>query len=842
MSGGFFRGTSADQDTRFSNKAAKLLKSQKFPAELDQLVDMTKVKMDVIRPWIANRATEFLGFEDEVLINFIYGLLDGKEVDGKQIQIQLTGFMEKNTGKFMKELWGLLISAQKNASGIPQQFLDAKAEETRKKKAETDRINYEVQKKKEQEEREAEQERQKKINADLEAAKIAGSAAVSSKPSSGKASFHSHLDEGVAEKRSTRSGGKNGDARLSNAGDRSPLSHRSVPSFSRSRSQSYSVSKSPSRSPRPTKRHRSRSISRSPRHRRRSTSLGRRARSPIYTPPRRKRSPLYARSPRRRRSPSPPRRRSLSPRRRRTPSPKRRRSPVPRSPRPHRRSPVRSPRRRQMDSQSPPPRRKSRSRSPQYRSHRSMSRECNYRFNGLDSRRYRDRYPDHRPRAKQSPEGIPLDREEVEYERRARAGGGRAALELSPHHRHLPIPVRSPQRDLKIYTGKGRIVSDLSPPHRILPNPSHSPPCKMRVDDERRRLSPYQSQTVAIRERVSRRESPELRRKQEPNMRIIEKDDPRVDLYKRDVKEYGPRKVDIEQYSSDDLPVTRSGENRGRHETSEPRRKEYQAHGSDNVDRNLDHPQRRAIQVPYASEGVEYGPGRLDHGQSSLDNLPVNRSGVNHCVEYDDEEDLVGRRRSLSRDSYASDEMRHPAFKGSVDDDKVHKVDVGRKPKPKLEPVKQMIGYDSDADENDVYRRKHSDKRKSKREETGDMTLEEDGDESMSPRTSEERREAKRRRKEEKRIRKEEKRRRREERHRRKEERRASRAKAKAVANATPPERDYSAAGESDDNCHGKDLSHKSGDEEMEDEQQRLEIELRRKALESLRAKKAISH
>jgi serine/arginine repetitive matrix protein 1 len=34
--------------------------------------------MDVIKPWIANRVTELLGFEDEVLINFIYGLLDGK--------------------------------------------------------------------------------------------------------------------------------------------------------------------------------------------------------------------------------------------------------------------------------------------------------------------------------------------------------------------------------------------------------------------------------------------------------------------------------------------------------------------------------------------------------------------------------------------------------------------------------------------------------------------------------------------------------------------------------------------------------------------------------------------
>lgn len=55
-------------------------------------------------------------------------------MNGKQVQISLTGFMEKNTGKFMKELWTLLLSAQKNASGVPQQFLDAKQEETRKKK------------------------------------------------------------------------------------------------------------------------------------------------------------------------------------------------------------------------------------------------------------------------------------------------------------------------------------------------------------------------------------------------------------------------------------------------------------------------------------------------------------------------------------------------------------------------------------------------------------------------------------------------------------------------------------------------------------------------------------
>lgn len=63
-----------------------------------------------------------------------------QEVNGKEVQIQLTGFMEKNTVKFMKELWILLLSAQKNASGVPQQFLDAKEEEIRKKKV--CRISY----------------------------------------------------------------------------------------------------------------------------------------------------------------------------------------------------------------------------------------------------------------------------------------------------------------------------------------------------------------------------------------------------------------------------------------------------------------------------------------------------------------------------------------------------------------------------------------------------------------------------------------------------------------------------------------------------------------------------
>lgn len=41
-------------------------------------VDPRKVAMDAIKPWVANRITKILGFEDEVLIGYAFGLLDNK--------------------------------------------------------------------------------------------------------------------------------------------------------------------------------------------------------------------------------------------------------------------------------------------------------------------------------------------------------------------------------------------------------------------------------------------------------------------------------------------------------------------------------------------------------------------------------------------------------------------------------------------------------------------------------------------------------------------------------------------------------------------------------------------
>jgi len=124
------------------------MKSMKFPDEFHVKVDMKKVKLDVIKPWVVKKITEMLGFEDEVLVGYVYGLLEEKQnPDPKQLQINLTGFLATDASKFTLDLWKLLISAQNSIGGIPSQLLEKKKEEILKKKAEHERIAAELSKK-----------------------------------------------------------------------------------------------------------------------------------------------------------------------------------------------------------------------------------------------------------------------------------------------------------------------------------------------------------------------------------------------------------------------------------------------------------------------------------------------------------------------------------------------------------------------------------------------------------------------------------------------------------------------------------------------------------------------
>lgn len=43
-------------------------------------VDMDKVKLDVLRPWISKKITEYLHIEDDVVVEFVYNQLEDKKV------------------------------------------------------------------------------------------------------------------------------------------------------------------------------------------------------------------------------------------------------------------------------------------------------------------------------------------------------------------------------------------------------------------------------------------------------------------------------------------------------------------------------------------------------------------------------------------------------------------------------------------------------------------------------------------------------------------------------------------------------------------------------------------
>ncbi|KAK0632128.1 PWI domain-containing protein [Immersiella caudata] len=109
---------------------AKLLKSTKFPPEFNQKVDMQKVNIQVMKKWIASTVTKILGNEDDVVIELIFNLIEGgRYPDIKSLQIQLTGFLDKDTAPFCKDLWKLLLSAQDSPQGVPKELLEAKKQE-----------------------------------------------------------------------------------------------------------------------------------------------------------------------------------------------------------------------------------------------------------------------------------------------------------------------------------------------------------------------------------------------------------------------------------------------------------------------------------------------------------------------------------------------------------------------------------------------------------------------------------------------------------------------------------------------------------------------------------------
>lgn len=91
MSGTSYRGIAADQDTRFKDKTKSGLKSLgKLPNHYNVKVDIRKVAIQLITPWIHNKVEDLLGFQDEMVSEYAVSLLtqQGEYVSQRECSLQ----------------------------------------------------------------------------------------------------------------------------------------------------------------------------------------------------------------------------------------------------------------------------------------------------------------------------------------------------------------------------------------------------------------------------------------------------------------------------------------------------------------------------------------------------------------------------------------------------------------------------------------------------------------------------------------------------------------------------------------------------------------------------------
>ena len=97
----------------------------KFEDILAKKVDMSKVKISGLKPWITKRIYEMLKMEDDVVVEFIFNQLKEKFPDPRKMQINLTGLLNgKHARMFMGELWAMLDSAQNSEIEIPTELMN----------------------------------------------------------------------------------------------------------------------------------------------------------------------------------------------------------------------------------------------------------------------------------------------------------------------------------------------------------------------------------------------------------------------------------------------------------------------------------------------------------------------------------------------------------------------------------------------------------------------------------------------------------------------------------------------------------------------------------------------
>ncbi|USW54321.1 Putative PWI domain-containing protein [Septoria linicola] len=137
---------------------ARAMRNTKFDPEFSKKVDMTKVNLPVIKKWVSDEIARILNSDDDVVTEMLFTLLEaGKYPNIKQIQTDISGFLDKDAAPFCRQLWKLLLSAQADPKGIPQELLEAKKFELIQERIAEDRAREEA-RQREIEDRERERE------------------------------------------------------------------------------------------------------------------------------------------------------------------------------------------------------------------------------------------------------------------------------------------------------------------------------------------------------------------------------------------------------------------------------------------------------------------------------------------------------------------------------------------------------------------------------------------------------------------------------------------------------------------------------------------------------------
>eukprot|EP00919_Chromeraceae_sp_WS-2016_P022714 GHVR01053896.1.p1 GENE.GHVR01053896.1~~GHVR01053896.1.p1 ORF type:complete len:214 (+),score=74.50 GHVR01053896.1:30-671(+) len=143
-------GLSEDNYHGISKSDRKIIDQTKWPSLFNKKVDVKKVRLETLRPWLEKRFKEVQLHEDDILVDFCMEQLnDDRKLCPRELTTSMGAFLHEAARPLVEQLWQLLLSAQAHPSGIPPKFIEERKAELLEKQEEADRIEVELKKRKE---------------------------------------------------------------------------------------------------------------------------------------------------------------------------------------------------------------------------------------------------------------------------------------------------------------------------------------------------------------------------------------------------------------------------------------------------------------------------------------------------------------------------------------------------------------------------------------------------------------------------------------------------------------------------------------------------------------------